>query len=123
MLTVTIDGMDALDRRLQMMIDRCAHASDLMAAELEAWQVEDMRRRYPNVRRPDQNTAVTLIWPRSRVVQRPERHRRVAVARRLTRRPSGGGGRMPSSTRPILRQELFEKLCDRMTAMLKGLFA
>jgi len=41
--------MDALDRRLQMMLDRCAHAGDLMAAELEAWQVEDMRRRYPNI--------------------------------------------------------------------------
>jgi hypothetical protein len=121
MLTVSIDGMDALDRRLQMMIDRCAHAGDLMATELEAWQVEDMRRRYPNIQRPDQNTAVTLVWPRSRVVQRPEKHRRAAVAR--ARRVRGGGRRLAYSTRPILREELFDKLSDRMAAMLKGLFA
>jgi len=121
MLTISIDGMDALDRRLQMMLDRCAHAGDLMAAELEAWQVEDMRRRYPNIQRPDQNTAGTLIWPRSRVVQRPEPHRRAVVAR--ARRVRGGGPRMAYSTRPILRDELFDKLSDRMAAMLKGLFA
>jgi len=121
MLTISIDGMDALDRRLQMMLDRCAHAGDLMAAELEAWQVEGMRRRYPNIQRPDQNTAVTLIWPRSRVVQRPEPHRRAVVAR--ARRVRGGGRRLPYSTRPILRDELFDKLSDRMAAMLKGLFA
>ena len=121
MLTISIDGMDALDRRLQMMLDRCAHAGDLMAAELEGWQVEDMRRRYPNIQRPDQNTAVTLIWPRSRVVQRPEPHRRAVVAR--VRRVRGGGRRLAYSTRPILRDELFDKLCDRMAAMLKGLFA
>jgi hypothetical protein len=122
MLMISLDGMDAVDRRLQMMIDRCAHAGALIAAELEAWQVEDMRRRYPNIQRPDQNTAVTLIWPRSRVVQRPEKHRRAAVIARA-RRVRSGGRRLPYSTRPILRDELFDKLSDRMAAMLKGLFA
>ena len=122
MLTISLDGMDAVDRRLQMMIDRCAHAGDLMATELEAWQVEDMRRRYPNIQRPDQNTAVTFVWPRSRVVQRPEKHRRAAVIARA-RRVRGGGRRLAYSTRPILRAELFDKLSDRMAAMLKGLFA
>jgi hypothetical protein len=122
MLTISLDGMDAIDRRLQMMMDRCAHAGDLMATELEAWQVEDMRRRYPNIQRPDQNTAVTFVWPRSRVVQRPEKHRRAAVIARA-RRVRGGGRRLAYSTRPILRAELLDKLSDRMFAMLKGLFS
>ena len=34
---------------------------------LSAWQREDMNRKYPNQEHPDNKTALTRIWPRSRV--------------------------------------------------------
>jgi len=92
-----------------------------MAAELEAWQVEDMRRRYPNIQRPGPYSAVTLIWPRSRIVDKPRRDRRRAVV--AVKRVRGGGRRLAYSTRPILHAELFDKLKDRMMTFLKGLVA
>ena len=111
-------GADVLEQQITAMANRLEHGSDALTLELMAWQREDMHRKYPNIQRPD-NAVLTLIWPRSRVTNRPRsERRRAAVAKKRVR---GGGRRLPYSTRPILRAELFDTLKDRMMTMLKGL--
>lgn len=90
-----------------------------MSLELFNWQAEDMRRRYPEVEEPDPWTAVAHIYPRSRK-QRPTRPRARGQGR-ATRRPMLHIRRpkMSGAKRPILRPELFEKLCDRMQRVME----
>jgi hypothetical protein len=116
-MTIEVTGADVLEQQIEAMANRLEHGGDQIAAELVAWQIEDMRRRYPNVQRPAENAAVTLIWPRSRIVDKPRRDRRRAIV--TSKRVRGGGRRLAYSTRPILRVELFDKLKDRMMTMLK----
>lgn len=73
-----------------------------MPSGLTQWQTEDMHRKYPNIEIVDPKTALTRIWPTSRVNLYKDRYRSV-----------------PRITRPILRRELFEKLCDRMDALME----
>ncbi len=89
-------------RRLELMAQRIAEfgKSDV-PAELTAWQVEDMHRKYPNTETPDDRTAETDIWPTSRLALTKER-RKVIVWHR-----------------PILREELRDRLHLRMRALME----
>jgi hypothetical protein len=122
-LTFEAEGIDRVIKRLEGMGDNIqAFGQRDMPDELFNWQAEDMKRRYPEVETPDDKTAETEIFPRSRL---PSKHVRQpsAQARRISiARPKGGGGR-PISTRPILRDELFEKLVERMGALLETALA
>jgi hypothetical protein len=115
-IEVTIDTSE-----FQACIDRTIAAVTTfsttdMKHELEVWQIEDMHRHYPNTEEPTDGVMTTSVWPRSRLSkkQRPvhsytyTRHvpRRFAVPHHLT------------SHRPILREELWLRLCDRMDALL-----
>ncbi len=107
MISVEFDT-SAIERRLQDMAARIAEfgKSDI-PTELTAWQVEDMHRKYPNTETPDEHTAETDIWPTSRLAlarraAEPERRRRVIV-----------------SQRPILRDELRARLCERMRLLMQ----
>jgi len=89
--------------------------------EFVAWQEEDMNRKFPNVVIVGDMTAMTRIWPRGRQASKPRakkavkgpRRRRMAAPTVVRKgRVVAGGGR------PILRPELFQKLCERMGAML-----
>ena len=109
---ITIDVVKA-EERIGGMLEKLAVLP--VAAELTAWQREDMNRRYPNTEEINQTTALTLIWPRSR--------RQVARQNRAPRRKPLLRGRAtriakPAGDRPILRPELFDRLCERMSAMM-----
>jgi hypothetical protein len=69
-----------------------------MPEELTDWQTQDMRRKYPNTEQGSPQDyrfwTLTKIWPTSRLNML-----------RTQWRPS---------RRPILREELLTKLCDRM---------
>jgi hypothetical protein len=87
-----------------------------MPAEVTEWQREDMNRQYPNTETPDARTALTRIWPRSRLSDerravRRERPRRTGRPLPLLRAPRGG-------ERPILRPELLQAFYARMAALL-----
>jgi hypothetical protein len=114
---------DAIDKLLENV-----HAlPDDFADELTEWQAEDMRRKYPETDRPDENTAETEVFPRSRTWhkrstgQPPGRPRRSGFLRvpRGARPKSPTGPRSGFSGRPILRRELFESLSDRIGELLR----
>jgi hypothetical protein len=96
-----------------------------MPNELTAWQAEDMRRRYPNTE-VEENACSTEIWPRSRLsIQKaptgnPRGRPRAGTApviKRImqTKATLPSGPRGMGTKRPILRQELRQKLDERMT--------
>jgi hypothetical protein len=115
MLHVSIDVSAALGR-FDALAERLEHfGPNDMPAELTEWQREDMNRQYPNTEMPDARTAFTRIWPRSRLSDQ----------RRVVRRPRRTGRPLPvlraaagAGDRPILRPSLFERLCERMAALL-----
>jgi hypothetical protein len=113
----------AIEARLDDMENRIvAFGQGEMRQELMAWQVEDMHRRFPNSEQPDDHTTDTLIWPRSRTYA--ETHRWPQNARPLTRRqmrPTAATPRLRGvapAHRPILREELFDRLIERFRALL-----
>jgi len=90
-----------------------------MFEEFVAWQEDDMRRKYANLVPQGDDAGYTLIWPRSRLsTERRKRRSSRTLVRPRTEGPHVGAGR-PHSMRPILRPELFEKLQQRMSEMLK----
>jgi hypothetical protein len=101
MIKIALDSAGAQDC-LQRMADRIEELgrSDI-PAELTAWEVEDMHRKYPNTETPDDHSAETEIWPTSRLAL-ARSHRRVIVRHR-----------------PILREELRERLRARMVALME----
>jgi len=111
---VTLTDTSAATARLDKMIGKLQALP--ISDELVAWQREDMKRRFPNVEAPNPTYATTSIWPRSRK-KKATRGRVVRRAKPLLRgkatRVSGTVGK-----HPILRPELFQKLCDRMRAMM-----
>jgi hypothetical protein len=110
--------------------DRVAVFPEQLAAELVTWQVQDMHRQYPNIDRPDQFTAETHVWARSRLTAEWHRqHRKPRSSRYLGRaRRSQLQARVRQyvrgqqrSTRPILRPVLLEKLEDRVQMLIHEL--
>ena len=106
--------------------ERVEGLPEQLAVELITWQVVDMKRHYPNIERPDEFTCETEIWPRSRKSRpyirhghpgRPRGHGHGHPVRPKPRRR----GKLPPSTRPILRPELIDKLKDRVDVLIREL--
>jgi hypothetical protein len=106
MFVIEVDSASA-EQRIAGMVENVTTMPDKIADELVAWQREDMNRKYPNIARPDPWSAVTLIWPRSRLSMRRDAQRRRGIRRLLI------------SRRPILRPELIEALHERMRGRLR----
>jgi hypothetical protein len=118
--TVDFDGMGNVTATLDGMADKISKlGKEEMAKELTEWQRDDMKRTYPNTKQEDEKTVMTEIWPRSRVSEGHKPNTTGASAKRVrVYAPPRGGQRVTASTRPILRSELFAKLCDRMSELL-----
>jgi hypothetical protein len=104
--------------------ERVENFPDKLAAELVTWQVIDMRRMYPNVERPDQFTAETEIWARSRQNKKYKPHGargRPTGRNRPRRARPPHKGRPTKSTRPILRASLLEQLKQRVAVLIQEL--
>lgn len=99
MIDVQLDT-GPIQQRLDNMSEKIVHfGNEDMPEGLMRWQVEDMNRKYPNIQIVNNKTALTRIWPTSRLsLQR---------VRRLVLR------------RPILRPELFKVLCERMVQLMR----
>jgi hypothetical protein len=106
-----------LEKRLTDMQEKLRELGQVqLGQELKDWQSEDMHRKRPRTR----------IWARGKrasTIIRPHsiaemKHSRKAAAR-ATRRKSGWGPRQHTSTRPILRPVLYERLETRMRELLE----
>jgi hypothetical protein len=133
MLTVSFD-VSAFERKLERMSTTVEQFGSFeIPVGLSAWQREDMNRQYPNQEHPDNKTALTRIWPRSRASTVGRFHPKRAPTGRPRGRPKGvktGQGRpvfrrtrmrlvKGAASRPILRPELFVKLCERMAMLMQ----
>jgi hypothetical protein len=116
---ITIDTMQA-EKRITAMLAKLQVVP--VPAELTAWQVQDMRRRYPHTEVLSPTSAATMIYPRSRresgwlKKKRPQRKTKPLLrgkARRI------GKPILQTSHRPILRPELFDRLRERMNEMMQ----
>lgn len=135
MFEIKGQGVEAFVKKLEKMSEQLAELHHAWPEELEKWQREDMRRKFPNVSTDtiaDETSASTEIWPHSRLELQEEQARRqnqrgpkqYRVARagptqyRLGRvAPKVHRGPEQPSMRPILRDELKTKLYDRMCAL------
>lgn len=124
------EGLEALEKKLDALGKQIEELHKQIPVELFEWQRVDMRRQYPNMQVEETAatvTATTEIWPRSRLEQPGSGYTRPAKPTQLrikgqSRGPRqylpkvAGPGRPPPSTRPILRDELFIKLGERIDA-------
>jgi hypothetical protein len=105
-IMVEVD-VSRIQARLDKMINRVAEfGSTGMPAELMAWQVEDIHRKFPHVDTPDAVTAVMHI----------DTH----VHQLVTVSSSRGGRKRAVYRRPVLRPELIDRLCERMAERMSG---
>ena len=134
MFEVKIDGLDQLLKKFDTFGKQIAALQQSVPQELVNWQREDMRRKFPNVETEtsdNETSASTEIWPHSRLEAQEEQARRQGLGpkqrgpahyapkqhRIVHAGPKQQRGPMPRSTRPVLRQELKQKLHDRMTRL------
>jgi hypothetical protein len=114
MFDIEVDT-EALVKRIDAMRHKIEHFKAVdIGAELSAWQTDDMHRHRPfTMRSRRAGRAATKIRPHSLF----EMKRSLAAQRRFMRH-ARHGQIIPEpyrhwSTRPVLRVELFERLCER----------
>jgi hypothetical protein len=116
MFDVKIEGVEALLAKFEKFDAQITELHSAMPQELEDWQREDMKRKYPNMDVDTvsvQTTATTHIWPGSRMESKDQRRRfQGPKQHQPTKR-----GPVVRSNRPILRAELLQQLWDRMTKL------
>jgi hypothetical protein len=112
MFEIRIDGIEPLLAKFDKLERQITELQKTVPAELEAWQREDMNRKYPNTQTEtvsNETSATTYIWPTSRTPSNRQRR----YQRPKQYKPAAAGPVM-RSRRPILRVELLEKLWERM---------
>jgi hypothetical protein len=103
MLRIELDT-SRLEARLAKMLDGIKQfGSEDMSAELMAWQVDDVHRRFPKVDQIDPQTVETSIHTHSHVMAV------VQSSQMRTPRPT-------IAHRPIMRPQLIDRLMERMVA-------
>ncbi len=122
-LIIDTANAEATVTRMQIQIRDVGH--EIIPEQLTAWQVEEMRRKFPNTDTPNYVSAETTIWPRSRTYERTHQHRAARVARfkkPISAMPRAVGtlGKKPTPGvhRPVLRPSLYKALCERMEQVL-----
>jgi hypothetical protein len=126
-LEISIGNTDAIVHTLDDMIKQINNISSETYTELEDWQTDDVRFRRPYMKRVDEFTVETLIWPRGK--RRPKGRRTRARGHRRLRRATPQKIRkrrmrlqsrfISTSYRPLLRESLFDKLVNRMDMILE----
>lgn len=121
-LKIDVDAEDIL-ATVDSMLDQLSGFTNEITKEFLHWQAEDMRRKEPDATQEDKDV-YTIITPRSTVHNRPQSQRAQRTPGTLYRRQRKPitvqqVSNKPRSTRPILRQELFERLEERMLALMK----
>jgi hypothetical protein len=111
MLSISIQGLDKVTEKLESMRRKVRHLEHTdVVHEMRDWEVEDMHRHNPGAKHIRLGDKVLI-----RAHSRYEVRRHQLAVRRLIKH---GGAVRPSSTRPILRQMLIDRLHERMTRLL-----
>jgi hypothetical protein len=118
-MDVHIDGLDHLYETVTDMLKKIDHFKAVdIGAEMSAWQTEDMHRHRPfTMRSRRAGRATTKIRPHSLYEMKHSRSAQRRFLRRARKLPYVADYRH-WSTRPILRDELEQRLVDRMTTLL-----
>jgi hypothetical protein len=124
MFDLVVPAGDALLKKFETFRDQLDELHNDWPDTVVEWQKVDMHRKYPLVaitqNTPNVSQVETMIYPRSRLelvpgYQRPYKSIPAKGPRQVTPK---GAGRAPASSRPILRLSLFQKLHDRMAALV-----
>jgi hypothetical protein len=119
MYSVSVEGLDELLKKFDTFGEQIEGLQESWPKELEAWQREDMHRKYPNVTVNDAEpelAATTQIWRTSRLAVEDNKRRRLSLKTQPKRYRVKTGKPAPSH-RPILRQDLQKKLYARMVEL------
>ena len=115
MFEIKIEGVEALSAKLEKYPKQITELQSVVPQEMEAWQRDDMHRKYPNTESAtisNETTATTYVWPRSRTPSKRERRFQAPKKFQPSRR-----GPVSRSNRPILRAELLTQLWQRMVRL------
>jgi hypothetical protein len=131
MFTIDIDlkDLEEVQHRVDHMLQSLDHLGRVdIGRELSDWQVEDMHRNKPfTMRYRRAGRAVTVVRPHSLFeVKRSQAYQRRGALKliRLTKRPSRRAAaafrliQARTSARAILRQEMLERLVERLGEMV-----
>jgi hypothetical protein len=118
--------LDAIDDRLNGMVEDVARLHQRVPEQMIEWQTEDMKRRVPNLEETGESWMrawITRIWPRSRRtdLKTTFNRRRGARAPRPKARFGVRVRAVAGGPRPILRDELFDMLRERMRTLLDSI--
>lgn len=115
---VKVEGANELLEKFADLQSRITGMYEDLPNTFMDWQRDDMHRKYPKVEGSGGNTTgySTAIFPRSRLPSRPRKRGGKPTTRRRARIAAG----RPGAHRPILRPELFDKLRQRMVAMMEA---
>lgn len=106
---------DAMLKQFDELTKNIAGLEQETSVTFIAWQSEDMHRKFPRVDGSGLSVS-TEIFPRS---QLPRKKNLTHPGKSLRRRSTIAASRPGGQHKPILRPELFEKLKERMTEMIK----
>jgi hypothetical protein len=120
MMHIDVQGLDALHARLTAMTTKLDHFNKVeMRQTMSTWQTDDLHRQHPFTKHTH-NRVQTTVRPHSRRELLGKRkylrkvlHQKLPRVRRRSHRIY-----RRTSTRPILRAELWQSLVERMTAAL-----
>lgn len=110
MLIVEVDGA-AVDEMIGNMLKHVADFEGPMTDEFLVWQADDMNRRHPEAKTSPDAVETTILARGRKSIG--HRLRPPPFGRQPARQPIRRG------PRPILRPELFEKLVERMGALME----
>jgi hypothetical protein len=113
MISIELDGLTQTLARFNRMAEqlRDLRGKDL-SHEFREWQVEDVHRQKPFIRR--HRGRPVMVWTRFRPHSWARQRRHYRAQRRLIRK----GRYLVHSSRPILRPELEEQLAERLRDLL-----
>ncbi|TYL87432.1 hypothetical protein [Bradyrhizobium cytisi] len=116
MFSLEVEGTEVLSAKIAKMQAPLSELPITVPQEMEAWQRDDMHRKYPNTDTStgsNEVTTSTSIWPRSRQPSKDQHHKHQGPKQyRPVKR-----GPVVRSNRPILRSELLTRLWERMRAL------
>jgi len=130
MFQFKFEGVDALLTKFNTLEETTKEIGPKdIPEEFVTWQVDDMRRKYPEVATKstgNEHASHTSIWPRGRTYQ-AGKHKddfRSGTGNRNRKGPRTYGAVLrPTVSRTILRPELLESLYDRMKKMVSEKFS
>jgi hypothetical protein len=128
MFTITADTA-AVEKRIDAITASVEALHEEVPKQFLDWQAEDMHRKrpYAQVQQADSKdttviVATTRIWPRGRSVHKGKGGQQLD-RRRGRRHRIHHRHRAHTSTRPILRGELYDKLVERIRALIQTVMA